>query len=61
MDASRVFRKDMKLMGNHFEISVVAAEETWALDRIDAAVREIGRIERLLTTYEGVEIHVGDR
>jgi len=51
----------MKLMGNHFEISVVAAEETWALDRIDAAVREIGRIERLLTTYEGVEIHVGDR
>jgi len=52
MDASRVFRKDMKLMGNHFEISVVAAEETWALDRIDAAVREIGRIERLLTTYD---------
>ena len=42
----------MKLMGNHFEISVVAAEETWALDRIDAAVREIGRIERLLTTYD---------
>lgn len=38
-------------MGNHFEISVVARDEQWAMDRIDAGVAEIQRIERLLTTY----------
>jgi FAD:protein FMN transferase len=47
-----VFRREMKLMGNRFEISVVAADEPWAMEGIDAAVREIGRIERLLTTYD---------
>lgn len=40
-------------MGNHFELSVVAEEEKWAEDRIMAGVREIQRIERLLTTYDG--------
>jgi len=38
-------------MGNHFELSVVANSEGWALERIDAGVREIQRIERLLTTF----------
>jgi len=38
-------------MGNHFELSVVARDEQWAMDRIDAGVAEIQRIERLLTTY----------
>jgi thiamine biosynthesis lipoprotein len=47
----QVFKKAMKLMGNHFELSVVAGEEWWALERIDAGVREIQRIERLLTTF----------
>jgi thiamine biosynthesis lipoprotein len=47
-----VFRKDMKLMGNQFSISVVADNEAWAIERIDAAVREIARIERLLTTFD---------
>lgn len=46
-----VFKKAMKLMGNHFELSVVASEESWAVERIDAGVREIQRIEKLLTTY----------
>jgi len=41
----------MKLMGNRFEISVVAHDEIWANERIDAAVSEIERIERLLTTF----------
>ncbi|HMH35043.1 MAG TPA: FAD:protein FMN transferase [Puia sp.] len=45
------FKKDMKLMGNRFEISVVAHDEIWANERIDAAVSEIERIERLLTTF----------
>lgn len=42
----------MKLMGNHFELSVVAEDEEWANQRIDAGVREIQRIEILLTTYD---------
>lgn len=57
-----VFRKELKLMGNRFEISVVAAEEAWAMARIDAAVGEIQRIERLLTTYdEGSETNLINR
>lgn len=45
------FRKGEKLMGNAFEITVVAEEETWAEDRINKAILEIKRIERLLTTF----------
>jgi thiamine biosynthesis lipoprotein len=41
----------MRLMGNHFEISVVADDAPWAYARIDEAVAEIQRIERLLTTF----------
>jgi thiamine biosynthesis lipoprotein len=47
----QVFRKELKLMGNRFEISAVAGEENWAMERIEAGVREIQRIEKLLTTY----------
>ena len=46
-----MFRRDMKLMGNHFEITVVSEQEDWALERIDEAVKEIQRIEQLLTTF----------
>ena len=38
-------------MGNRFEISVVSDDEDWAMQRIDDAVEEISRIERLLTTF----------
>ena len=41
----------MKLMGNHFELSVVGNREDWALAGIEAGVKEIQRIERLLTTF----------
>ena len=47
----QVFKKAMKLMGNHFELSVVGPEDAWAMEKIDTGVREIQRIERLLTTY----------
>ena len=47
----RVFKRAMKLMGNHFELTVVAADESWADERIDCGVQEIQRIERLLTTF----------
>ncbi len=48
----QVFKKAMKLMGNHFELSAVGEEEGWGMERIEAGVREIQRIERLLTTYD---------
>lgn len=46
-----IFKRAMRLMGNHFELSVVGSREDWALKRIDAGVKEIQRIERLLTTF----------
>jgi thiamine biosynthesis lipoprotein len=51
MAPKQVFKKGIFLMGNNFEISVVAHEELWALEKIDLAVQEIQRIEKLLTTY----------
>lgn len=48
-----IFKQVLKLMGNRFELSVVAdeEEELWANNCIDAAVAEIRRIEELLTTF----------
>jgi thiamine biosynthesis lipoprotein len=46
-----VYKRVLKLMGNRFEISVVAADEIFANQCIDAAVEEISRIEKLLTTF----------
>jgi thiamine biosynthesis lipoprotein len=51
MPQKNVYKKALKLMGNHFEISVVGHDEAWAHERIDAGVREIQRIEKLLTTF----------
>jgi len=39
-------------MGNRFEISVVADQIAWAEHCIEAAISEIRRIEKLLTTYD---------
>ncbi|HEY5368760.1 MAG TPA: FAD:protein FMN transferase, partial [Hanamia sp.] len=51
MSAQKLFKKGLKLMGNHFEISAVGNEETWANERIDEGISEIQRIEKLLTTF----------
>ena len=51
MEQKQVFKKAMLLMGNNFEISIVASNEAWAFEKIDLAVQEIQRIEKLLTTY----------
>ncbi len=40
-------------MGNRFELSVLAADQVYAGTCIDAAVEEIRRIEKLLTTFNG--------
>ena len=49
--ASDVYRKVLKLMGNRFEISVVADDPLWANECIEQAVEEIRRIEKLFTTF----------
>jgi FAD:protein FMN transferase len=49
--APGIHKKVIKLMGNRFEISVVAEEEEWAVERIAEAIEEISRIEKLLTTF----------
>lgn len=50
-EAGLLHKRVLKLMGNRFEITVVNSDATWAQQRIDEAVAEIQRIERLLTTY----------
>jgi len=46
-----VHRKGIKLMGNQFEFSVVSDDKKWALERIEEAIAEVQRIEKLLTTF----------
>ncbi|HKB44601.1 MAG TPA: FAD:protein FMN transferase [Chitinophagaceae bacterium] len=50
--AGIIHRRVLKLMGNRFEISIVSDNEGWANHRIDEAVEEIRRIEKLLTTFD---------
>ena len=50
--AEKVFRRSLKLMGNHFEFSVVADDEVWANARIEEGIREVQRIEKIFTTYD---------
>jgi FAD:protein FMN transferase len=54
IDISRqeqTFKRVVKLMGNRFEITVISDDACWAEERIDDAVAEISRIEKLLTTF----------
>lgn len=46
-----LFRKQKKLMGNQFEICVIAENQQLADDQIEVAIKEIQRIEKLLTTF----------
>ncbi|MFN0290976.1 FAD:protein FMN transferase [Pedobacter helvus] len=46
------FKRSQRLMGNTFELTVVAEDEAWANAKLDMAVDEIKRIERLLTTFD---------
>jgi thiamine biosynthesis lipoprotein len=41
----------LRLMGNRFEISVMASDQEFANNCINAAINEIQRIENLLTTF----------
>jgi thiamine biosynthesis lipoprotein len=51
-DSLAEFKRTERLMGNSFEITVVGDEEGWALQKIDRAITEIRRIEKLLTTFD---------
>jgi thiamine biosynthesis lipoprotein len=48
---SAVFARETCLMGNRFGISLVADNSAWADERIDDAVNEITRVEKLLSTF----------
>ena len=50
-DKVSLHRETLKLMGNRFEISVVSNNKSRAMECIHAAVEEIRRIEKLLTTF----------
>jgi thiamine biosynthesis lipoprotein len=49
--APSLYKKVLKLMGNRFEITVVADDPLWADECIADAVNEISRIEKLFTTF----------
>ncbi len=51
MTQPQAYKRAMKLMGNQFELTVVAHTHEWANQIIDEGVREIQRIEKLLTTF----------
>lgn len=46
-----LYKRVLRLMGNRFELSVVADDEAFANHCIDEAIAEIQRIEKLLTTF----------
>lgn len=50
--APSIYKQVLKLMGNRFEISVVADDPGFAAECIAAAVDEIRRIEKLFTTFD---------
>ena len=50
--APSLSKRVLKLMGNRFEITVVGDEPSWADERINDAVEEIKRIEKLFTTFD---------
>lgn len=50
-EAALMHRRVLKLMGNRFEITVVSDDAAWAQERINDAIAEMQRIERLLTTF----------
>lgn len=45
------YKQVERLMGNIFELTVVAGNELWAREKIGLAIGEIKRIEQLLTTF----------
>jgi thiamine biosynthesis lipoprotein len=49
--ASTIINREIRLMGTNFGISLVADDHNWAFARIDNAIAEIIRVEKLLSTF----------
>ena len=49
---SQLHQREQLLMGNRFQITVVADDEVYTTSCIDKAVNEIERIEEYLSTYK---------
>ncbi len=59
---STIYRREVRLMGNKFEISVVGTDPVWAGERINSAISEINRVEKLLSTFsEDSEVNTINR
>jgi thiamine biosynthesis lipoprotein len=57
-----IFRHEVRLMGNEFEFSVVGTDHNWANDRINNAIAEINRVEKLLSAFsEDSEVNAINR
>jgi thiamine biosynthesis lipoprotein len=54
---SVIFRRPVRLMGIQFEISVVGNNPHWADERIDEAIAEINRVEKLFSTFSDSAIN----
>jgi thiamine biosynthesis lipoprotein len=48
---STIFGRETRLMGSSFGISLVGDDIAWADERIDNAITEINRVEKLLSTF----------
>ncbi|RZK60956.1 MAG: FAD:protein FMN transferase [Pedobacter sp.] len=51
LQLAKAFKLTERLMGNTFELTVVANSEKWAMQKIRLAIDEIKRIENLFTTF----------
>ncbi|WP_182921305.1 FAD:protein FMN transferase [Pedobacter planticolens] len=52
INIERAFKRTERLMGNSFELTIVADDEMWAQQKMEMAVNEIRRIEKLFTTFD---------
>jgi len=50
--AQQIHRRTLKLMGTRFDISVIAQDSSEAKQYIDIAVKEITRIEKLISSWD---------
>jgi len=53
---SIIYRREVRLMGERFEIGIVGNNPGWAEEQIDAAIAEISRVEKLLSTFSDESI-----
>lgn len=46
-----IFKREMLLMGTRFEFSIVSDNPQWADERIEDAIAEINRVEKLISAF----------